>query len=122
LRDFRPVQLQASFSGSTSLTYRWTGPNNFVSTQQNATVTPPNQTGTYDYVVVATDPASGCTATQTVSVRVDAIVATAAAAPTAICGPAGPVQLSGAATGGTGPYAYRWTGRQASCQRSKIPP
>ncbi|MEZ4941113.1 MAG: HYR domain-containing protein [Saprospiraceae bacterium] len=50
-------------SGTSGVTYAWTGPNNFNSNQQNPTV---NVAGTY--VVVATDPANGCTDSDTTMV------------------------------------------------------
>ncbi|MCB9332431.1 MAG: T9SS type A sorting domain-containing protein [Lewinellaceae bacterium] len=50
-------------SGTSGVTYAWTGPNNFSSNQQNPSV---SVAGTY--VVVATDPANGCTDSDTTMV------------------------------------------------------
>ncbi len=47
-------------SGTSGVTYAWTGPNNFTSNQQNPSV---NVAGAY--IVVATDPANGCTNSDT---------------------------------------------------------
>ena len=50
-------------SSTSGVTYKWTGPNNFVSTQQNPVV---SVAGTYTLVV--TNSANGCTSTTSVSV------------------------------------------------------
>jgi len=58
-------------SGTPPYRYAWTGPNNFATTSETATVTLPNAltTATGSYTVVITD-ASGCTATGVTSVTV----------------------------------------------------
>lgn len=56
------VTITAS-SSTSGVTYQWTGPGGFTSTQQNPTVSTP---GTYS--VTAKDPANGCTTTQSVEV------------------------------------------------------
>ena len=60
------VQLQTSYDGNGTLTYSWTGPNGFVSTEANPLV---SEAGRYGLLV--TDTQTGCTATAYANVQDD---------------------------------------------------
>ncbi|MDO6429447.1 hypothetical protein Q4E93_02530 [Flavitalea sp. BT771] len=95
-------------SSTTGVTYAWTGPGNFTSTTQNPTV---STAGVYTLTV--TNPANGCTATDTANVLGST---TAPATPTTSANPASAkltcatnvVNLSGGST--TAGVTYTWTG------------
>src|ERR1035437_2296928 len=57
------------FSPTSGVTYKWTGPNNFVSTQQNPVV---SVGGTYTLIV--TNPVNGCTSSANVNVLQNIII------------------------------------------------
>lgn len=65
-----PINLTSTISGSPvgTVTYSWTGPNGFTSSQQNPTISNPGTSAGGNYTVTAT--AGGCGATNTVNVTV----------------------------------------------------
>lgn len=92
-----------------TLNYSWTSsPAGFTSTSQNPTASP---TVTTVYTVTATNPATGCAATGTVTVNVNAVSVaptSATASTTSICGTSGTVSLTAVGgTLGTG-ASYKW--------------
>ncbi|MDB5243376.1 MAG: hypothetical protein JWP57_4001, partial [Spirosoma sp.] len=109
-----PLSLSASAVPAGTYTYNWTGPNGYVSTSANPTVSATatlTQSGTY--TVVVTD-AAGCSGTATVAVSVTVctvpcnLTVTALASLTAVC-VGGSVNLSSTVTP-TGSYTYAWSG------------
>ncbi len=95
------VSVNAS-SGTSGLSYLWTGPN-FTSSLQNP---PVSQTGTY--TVVATNPANGCTrAAQTAVLADNTPPSVSASADGPITCANTLVQLTGGPAGG---FTYAWTG------------
>ncbi len=63
------IELSASGAGDGG-SYSWTGPNGFISTDQNPTITDVSLDSEGDYTVTVTD-ANGCMDTETVNVQVD---------------------------------------------------
>jgi len=89
-------------SNPTGVTYLWTGPNGFTSTQQNPTV---SQVG--DYTLTATNTANGCTAATNLTVPAFEVPDATATGGTLTCG-APSVQLTG--NSNTSNVAFDWTG------------
>lgn len=92
-----------NLTSSGGVSYSWSGPNAFTSTQQNPTVSGITAAGSGTYTVSVTD-GSGCVGTGTISVTV-------LAAPVATAGASGPVcagqTLSLSSSGGV---TYAWSG------------
>lgn len=90
-------------SGTTGVTYAWSGPNNYTSTQQNPTVT---TAGTYTLVV--TNPANGCTSSATATVsQSNAPPGATAAGGTLTCANTSINLAGGSSTTGV---SYAWSG------------
>jgi hypothetical protein len=98
------VKLSAN-SPTPALTYRWTGPNGFTSTDQY-----PEVTGAGDYTVVATNTANGCTSTASVTVFEDKVApgVSASVSPGTITCNTPRVTMTAAST--TSGILYSWTG------------
>ncbi|WP_343667959.1 hypothetical protein, partial [Chitinophaga sp.] len=96
-----------TLSGSSStagVTYKWTGPANFTSDLQNPVVTTPG-----DYILTVTNPTTGCTGSDTVTVKQSVITPTAVAAVNgSLSCSITTVTLSGSST--TSGVTYSWTG------------
>lgn len=90
-------------STTSGVSYSWSGPNNFTSTQQNPSV---SVAGTYTLTV--NNPANGCTATSTASVVQDLAEPNASASGGTLTCAAATVVLSGNST--TSGVTYSWTG------------
>jgi hypothetical protein len=97
-----------SLSFERPLTYAWTGPNNFSSTAQNPTVTPPGTSGLHQYLVTVTDPATGCSRNGGAMVAVQQPVLAPTATPSTACAATDVVQLN-ANLSGTVPYEFTQT-------------
>jgi uncharacterized repeat protein (TIGR01451 family) len=96
------IQLSAS-SSTTGVSYSWTGPNSFTSSQQNPSV---NTAGTY--TVTVTNTFNGCTSVATAVVTEDINAPSVTATGGALnCG-ANSVQLT--ATSSTSGLTYSWSG------------
>lgn len=90
-------------SSSVGVTYSWTGPGGFTSSQQNPPVSNPG-----DYMLVVTDPANGCTASAVATVTLDPdIPDITVAADTLTC--AQPTALLKAVTNTAG-VNFTWSG------------
>jgi gliding motility-associated-like protein len=104
-----PVCQNASLQFSVSpggLTYSWTGPNSFSSTQQNPSISSVSLLSAGVYSVTASS--SGCTsAPGTTSVTVNPIPAAPSASGTSILCEGGTITLSATSSGAT---SYSWTG------------
>jgi len=61
-----PMTALDGSSSTTDVTYSWTGPDNFTSTDQNPMVDVPG-----DYILTVTDPNNGCTSMETLVVEAD---------------------------------------------------
>jgi hypothetical protein len=90
-------------SSTSGVTYSWSGPNSFTSTDQNPTV---NTIGTYTLTV--TNLANGCTATDTANVTIDTISPGAMASGDTITCSSGSVILTGSSL--TPGVSYSWSG------------
>lgn len=92
-------------SSATDVSFEWTGPNGFASTEPNPTVT---ELG--DYTLSVTDTLNGCSAVTTVTVAIDTIapVADAGVDSTLTC-VVTTLQLGGAATSQGAEFEYAWT-------------
>ena len=91
-------------SGTSGVTYSWSGPDNFTSTLQNPTV---NKLGIYTLLV--TNPVNGCTSTATASVNENTT------APEVSVAVSGPITCTNSsvvisANSGISGLAYNWTG------------
>ncbi|MDN5216791.1 hypothetical protein QQ020_32270, partial [Fulvivirgaceae bacterium BMA12] len=97
------VTLQGS-SGTSGVSYSWTGPGTFTSAEQNPTATVAG-----DYTLTVTDPSNGCTSTDQVTVieNKTAPGATAGVSGEITC-LVGSVTLQGSST--TAGVSYSWTG------------
>jgi hypothetical protein len=91
-------------SGTSGVTYSWTGPSNFTSSAQNPSV---STAGTY--AVVVKNPVNNCTSTATAVVNGDIIPpnATASAGPTITCVTTSSQVIAGSTTSGA---TFAWTG------------
>jgi hypothetical protein len=98
------TSITISASSITGATFSWTGPAGFTSSVQNPTVNLPGI-----YTVKATNPANGCTSTDTANVQQSGVVpgATASASGTLTCTTT-TVTLTG--TSPTAGTTFRWTG------------
>jgi hypothetical protein len=92
-----------SLSASGGVSYSWTGPNGFSSTQQNPTLASVPTTATGIYTVIVTN-ASNCSASASVFVQVNANPVASASSNTPVCAGA---LLNLFANGGA---SYSWTG------------
>jgi|GEM_PF-580360 len=92
-------------SSSASISFEWTGPNGFVSSEPNPEVSEPG-----DYVLTVNDTLNGCAAEVVIAVAVDTIppVADAGADVTLNCY-APTLQLGGDDTSQGADFAYAWT-------------
>lgn len=98
-----PIQLSASFTGATS--YSWTGPNGFMSNEQNPTIPAASATNSGTYTVTAN--VGTCqSAPTTAVVTVNGSVPVDADLPQTVC-IGQPINLSASFTGAT---SYSWTG------------
>ncbi|MDX1407510.1 MAG: PKD domain-containing protein, partial [Saprospiraceae bacterium] len=102
-------------AGSAAITgYNWTGPNGFVSTDQNPVILPSDAahpgTGSFTYNVTVTD-ANGCTGTSSVNLTVFANpTVTANASSSTVCGDQ-TILLTAVAAAGSGAISgYSWSG------------
>ena len=100
--NLNSLQLTGS-SPTAGVNYNWTGPAGFNSNQQNPTVT---VAGTYTLTV--TDPANGCTSTDTAQVNEDANLPGAMASGGTLTCNLNSLQLMGSST--TAGVNYNWTG------------
>ncbi|MCK6694163.1 MAG: hypothetical protein L6Q97_18935, partial [Thermoanaerobaculia bacterium] len=90
-------------------TFRWSGPNNFVSAFQNPLAFAASTASTGVYTVTVTDNA-GCTATGTIPVLVKAMPLISATNNGPVCTGKN-IQLDASGSGGAGaPYTYSWLG------------
>lgn len=105
----------------TTASFQWTGPDNFMSSLQNPTVTTP---GTYQLVV--TDTLNGCTSSATASVILDnnAPVASAVSPGNLNCNTF-QIQLNGTGSSQGSNFTYNWTasngGHIVSGENTQIP-
>lgn len=93
----------AGGSSTTGVNYAWSGPNNFVSTQQNPSVVVP---GTYNLVV--TNPANGCVSAASTTVQQNIASPGASATGGTITCVSPSVNLTGSST--TNGVVYAWAG------------
>src|SRR5690606_31329651 len=105
------LTLSSSATGGTgAITYSWSGPNGFTSTQQNPTISNVTTAASGTYTVTATD-ANGCTASQTTSVTITpSVTPTVNISPNptgAICAGTSVTFTATATNGGSNP-AYQW--------------
>lgn len=111
------VTLSAISSTTSTLTYSWTGPEQFMSTAQR-----PSVAGGGAYTVVATNPANGCTSTASTTVLVDKIepgvTASVLAPATLNCNTQSVIMT---ATSGVGGVQYSWTGPQGYSSAEQNP-
>jgi|GEM_PF-5410667 len=86
-----PVQLAASVTAmpGATLSYQWTGPGGFSSTQASPTVTPPAGAGLYNYSLLVTDQTNGCASPPALAtVRVQQLALAPSSPTPVLCGPA----------------------------------
>jgi gliding motility-associated-like protein len=83
----------------TALSYSWSGPGNFSSTQQNPVITAIPATGSGTYTVTVTE-AGGCTASSATLVSINAAPALSFPAPASLCGDSPAVTLNMATPAG----------------------
>jgi len=106
------VQLSGSASGGTGpYTFSWSGPNGFSSAVQNPSIAAASTaaSGAYSLTVTDTGVTPACTSLSATNVTVNPNPAVTATSGGAYC-TGGTIQLSGSASGGTGPYLYSWSG------------
>lgn len=101
-------------SNSTGVTFSWTGPNGFTSSEQNPEVAEP---GDYTLTVTSTN---GCTATDMATVDQDISTPDASAAGGTVTCTTGSVTLSGNST--TPNVTYSWTGPGGDIFNEQNPP
>lgn len=93
--------------GNGGTSYKWSGPNGFMSESENPIINNINSTNSGTYTVTVTN-AEGCFATAQVSVSVGTAPTSTAIVYNASCGsPNGFIDLS--VSGGTTPYQYLWS-------------
>ncbi|MCC7503699.1 MAG: gliding motility-associated C-terminal domain-containing protein [Saprospiraceae bacterium] len=98
-----PTNTITSSSPTSGVTYSWTGPGGFVSSQQNPSV---NQVGTY--TIVTTNPINGCTSSATVEVEPDASIPQVSATGATITCAITSVQIQ--ASSNNPDVTYTWSG------------
>ncbi len=93
--------------GNGGTSYKWTGPNGFMSESENPLINNINASHSGNYIVTVTN-AEGCVASAQVSVNVGVPPASSATIYNASCGSTnGFIDLS--VSGGTAPYQYLWS-------------
>ncbi|MFZ4635501.1 MAG: hypothetical protein ACOYNO_14955, partial [Saprospiraceae bacterium] len=109
-------------SGTAPYTYAWSGPNAYASTQEDPTPFAASAAAGGTYQLTVTDN-KGCTVTgsQTVVFKSEAKPTLTATANTPVCVGA-PITLAVAATGGTTPYVYAWSGPNNFSASNQNPP
>ena len=95
-------------TGTSPFGYTWSGPASFSNGNQNPTITGASSTNQGTYSVTISD-AHGCSATNSVNVTVNATASVNVTSNSAVCSGAS-INLNAALTGGTGPFAYSWSG------------
>ncbi|MEK7253137.1 MAG: hypothetical protein AAB316_00200, partial [Bacteroidota bacterium] len=98
-----PEQQLSGNSTTLGATFNWTGPDGFISSQQNPVVT-----STGDYLLQVTNPANGCTATAMASVTGDFAQPQASATGGILTCTSPQIQLAG--NSGTPGATFNWTG------------
>jgi hypothetical protein len=97
-----PTFTIAGSSPTSGVTWAWSGPNNFNSTQQN-----PDVSNDGVYTLVVTNPANGCTSTATATVAADQNAPVAASTSGTLTCAVTSIVLNGSANQ---PVTYSWTG------------
>lgn len=87
--DAEPIQLTSMVTNGIPIdSYSWTGPGNYMSTEQNPTINDPTVSDAGIYIVTGTNAGSGCAGTDTVVVDIQGMVTptlTSSAASDTIC-------------------------------------
>ncbi|WP_460938993.1 beta strand repeat-containing protein, partial [Spirosoma humi] len=108
------ITLTATSDGATgTLSYQWTGPNNFSTVTTTPSVTIPNATtsNSGSYTVVITDNgATNCSVADVITILVRPAIAVTASANSATVCAGSPLTLSTSVIPVAGTYTYAWTG------------
>ncbi len=105
-----------NFNSSGGTSYNWSGPNSFVNTNQNPSISAATTAATGSYTVTVTG-AGGCTATAQTTVTVNESVVASASSNTAICA-GNTLNLSSTPSSGT---SYQWSGPNSFSSASQNP-
>ena len=104
------IQLTGNTS-TTGVTYAWTGPNGFTSSQQNPTISNASSANVGTYTFTVTETATSCTKSATVTVQVNTPSVTLAnIADKTVCSGADVTLNANLSGSATGTVTYAWTG------------